>query len=31
MTVPELEQRLESWLASEYAVTLFEADGEIVA
>ena len=31
MTVSELEQRLKDWLASEYAATLFEADGEIVA
>jgi predicted acetyltransferase len=31
MTVPELEQRMESWLASEYAAVLFESDGEVVA
>ena len=31
MAVSELEQRLKGWLASEYAATLFEADGEMVA
>ena len=31
MTVPELEQRMKSWLASEYVALLFEKDGEIVA
>ena len=31
MTVPELEQRMRSWLASEYAAILFENDGEVVA
>ena len=31
MTVPELEQRMKGWLASEYAAVLFENSGEIVA
>jgi predicted acetyltransferase len=31
MTVPELEQRMTGWLASEYAAVLFENAGEIVA
>jgi predicted acetyltransferase len=31
MTVPELEQRMRGWLASEYAAVLFESDAEIVA
>jgi predicted acetyltransferase len=31
MTVPELEQRMKGWLASEYAAILFENDGEVVA
>ena len=31
MTVPELEQRMNSWLASEYVAVLFENGGEVVA
>jgi predicted acetyltransferase len=31
MTVPELEQRMRGWLASEYAAVIFEKDGEVVA
>src|ERR1017187_8029506 len=31
MTVPELEQRMKGWLASEYAAMLFENVGEVVA
>src|ERR1035437_3010549 len=31
MTVPELEQRMQGWLASEYAAMLFESEGEVVA
>lgn len=31
MTVPELEQRMKGWLASEYAAVIFENDGENVA
>jgi predicted acetyltransferase len=31
MTVPELEQRMKGWLASEYAAILVENDGEVVA
>src|SRR5664280_1728058 len=31
MTVPELEQRLKGWLASEYAAMIFESGGEVVA
>ncbi len=31
MTVPELEERMKSWLASEYAAVLFENNGEVVA
>jgi predicted acetyltransferase len=31
MTVPELEQRMHGWLASEYAALIFEDDGKIVA
>jgi predicted acetyltransferase len=31
MTVPELEQRMKGWLASEYAAMLFENDDEVVA
>jgi len=31
MTVPELEQRMKGWLASEYAAVLFEDGKEVVA
>jgi predicted acetyltransferase len=31
MTVPELEQRMNAWLSSEYAAVLFEDDAETVA
>ena len=31
MTVPELEQRMKDWLASEYAAVIFENDGEVIA
>jgi predicted acetyltransferase len=31
MTVPELEQRMQGWLSSEYAAVLFEDGKEIVA
>ena len=31
MTVPELEQRMKGWLASEYSAVLFEDGGEAVA
>ncbi|HLX94990.1 MAG TPA: GNAT family N-acetyltransferase [Verrucomicrobiae bacterium] len=31
MTVPELEQRMKRWLASEYAGVIFEETGEVVA
>ena len=31
MTVPELEQRMRGWLASEYVAILFEEDGLVVA
>lgn len=31
MTVPELEQRMRGWLASEYAAVIFEEDEEVVA
>ncbi|MFZ0829013.1 MAG: GNAT family N-acetyltransferase [Verrucomicrobiia bacterium] len=31
MTIPELEQRMKSWLASEYTAVLFEIDGAVVA
>ncbi len=31
MTVPELEQRMRGWLASEYAAVIFDNGGEIVA
>src|SRR5882724_1693911 len=31
MTVPELEQRMKGWLASEYAAVIFENGGEVVA
>jgi GNAT superfamily N-acetyltransferase len=31
MTVPELEQRMQAWLKSEYAGVVFENDGEAVA
>jgi len=31
MTVPELEQRMKAWLASEYAAVIFEVNGEGVA
>jgi GNAT superfamily N-acetyltransferase len=31
MTVPELEQRMRGWLASEYAAVIFENEGGIVA
>jgi predicted acetyltransferase len=31
MTVPELEQRMKGWLASESAAVIFEDDGETVA
>ena len=31
MTVPELEQRMQSWLSSEYAAVIFEKAQEVVA
>jgi len=31
MTVPELEQRMNGWLASEYAAVIFENGGEVAA
>ncbi len=31
MTVPELERRMKSWLASEYTAVLFKIDGAVVA
>jgi predicted acetyltransferase len=31
MTVPELEQRLKSWLACEYRAVMFEDSGAVVA
>jgi hypothetical protein len=31
MTVPELEQRMKNWLASEYSAVIFEKDEEVVA
>jgi len=31
MTVPELEQRMKGWLASEYSAVLFEDGKEVVA
>jgi predicted acetyltransferase len=31
MTVPQLEQRMKGWLASEYAAVLFEDGAEVVA
>lgn len=31
MTVPELEQRMKGWIASEYTAVLFENDGDVVA
>src|SRR6267142_195833 len=31
MTVPELEQRMKSWLSAEYHAVLFEEGNEIVA
>ncbi|MGH7994276.1 MAG: GNAT family N-acetyltransferase, partial [Limisphaerales bacterium] len=31
MTVPELEQRMKSWLTSEYVAVIFEDAGAIVA
>jgi len=31
MKVPELEQRMRGWLASQYAAVLFEDGGEVVA
>jgi GNAT superfamily N-acetyltransferase len=31
MTVPELEQRMRSWLSGEYRVVIYEDAGEIVA
>ena len=31
MTVPELDQRMRSWLVGEYRAVFFEADGGIVA
>jgi ribosomal protein S18 acetylase RimI-like enzyme len=31
MTVPELEQRMRGWLASEYRALIFEEQGEVVA
>jgi predicted acetyltransferase len=31
MTVPELEQRMRDWLASEYSAVIFESGGEVVA
>jgi ribosomal protein S18 acetylase RimI-like enzyme len=31
MAVPELEQRMKGWLASEYAAVIFKERGEVVA
>src|SRR5450432_600466 len=31
LTVPELEQRMRGWLASEYTAVIFEKDGAVVA
>jgi predicted acetyltransferase len=31
MSIPELEQRMRGWLASEYTAVIFEEDGAIVA
>ena len=31
MSIPELEQRMRGWLASEYAAMIFEKDGEVIA
>jgi predicted acetyltransferase len=31
MTIPELEQRMKGWLASEYAAVIFENGGEVIA
>ncbi len=31
MTVPELEQRMRGWLASDYAAVIYELGGEVVA
>lgn len=31
MTVPELEQRMRGWLASEYAAVIFEDKGDVAA
>jgi predicted acetyltransferase len=31
MTVPQLEERMRGWLASEYKAVFFEEDGEVVA
>jgi predicted acetyltransferase len=31
MTVPELEQRMRGWIASEYAAVVFESESEIIA
>jgi GNAT superfamily N-acetyltransferase len=31
MTVPELEQRMKNWLASEYSAVIFEENDEVVA
>ena len=31
MTVPELEQRMKGWLASEYTAVIFEDAGAVVA
>ncbi len=31
MSIPELEQRMRGWLASEYTAMIFEEDGAIIA
>jgi GNAT superfamily N-acetyltransferase len=31
MTVPELEQRMRSWISGEYRAIIYEDDGQIVA
>jgi len=31
MTVPELKERMESWLAAEYSAVLFEDQGQVIA
>jgi predicted acetyltransferase len=31
MTVPELEQRMKNWLASEYSAVIFEKNDEVIA